>query len=143
MRQPILLLVADDGRVLEALASDLGRRFGAEYRILGERSPSAALATLEWLAGRPEEVALLVSAQRMREMPGVEFLVRAHQLQPSAKRVLLVGRREWTSTNPAVRAMTLGQIDDYLFEPWLPVGRSVPADHPSPGRLGPLAGAHV
>jgi thioredoxin reductase (NADPH) len=123
MGQPILLLVTDQGRVLEALAGDLGRRFAAEYRILGERSPAAALATLERLAARSEEVALLIAAQQMREMTGVDFIVRAHELHPSAKRVLLVGRRKWTSANPAVRAMTLGQIDDYLFEPWLPVGR--------------------
>jgi len=123
MRQPILFLVNDQDRVLDALAGDLARRFGVDYRILGERSPAAALATLAQLAAGSEEVALLIAAQRMRQMPGVEFLVRAHELQPAAKRVLLVGRRQWTSTNPAVRAMTLGQIDDYLFEPWLPAGR--------------------
>ena len=37
--------------------------------------------------------------------------------------MLLVGRRAWTPANPAVRAMALGQIDTYLFEPWLPVDR--------------------
>jgi thioredoxin reductase (NADPH) len=123
MGPPILLLVSDQGRVLEALAGDLGRRFGAEYRILGERSPAAALATLERLAARSEEVALLIAAQQMREMGGVDFILRAHELHPTAKRVLLVGRRRWTPANPAVRAMTLGQVDDYLFEPWLPLGR--------------------
>jgi thioredoxin reductase (NADPH) len=65
----------------------------------------------------------MVAGQRMAELAGVLFLCRAHELHPSAKRVLLVGRRAWTPTNPAVRAMTLGQIDTYLFEPWLPVAR--------------------
>jgi thioredoxin reductase (NADPH) len=123
MGQPILFLVNDQGRVLDALAGDLARRFGVDYRILSERSPAAALATLAQLAAESQEVALLIAAQPMREMPGVDFLVRAHELQPTAKRVLLVGRRDWSSTNPAVRAMTLGQIDDYLFEPWLPLER--------------------
>jgi thioredoxin reductase (NADPH) len=123
MGQPILFLVNDQGRVLDALAGDLARRFGVDYRILSERSPAAALATLAQLAARSQEVALLIAAQPMREMPGVDFLVRAHELQPTARRVLLVGRRDWSSTNPAVRAMTLGQIDDYLFEPWLPLER--------------------
>jgi thioredoxin reductase (NADPH) len=122
MGQPIVFLVNDQESVLDALVGDLARRFGVDYRILAERSPSAALVTLERLA-TSEEVALLVAAQQMREMTGVDFLVRAHELQPAAKRMLLVGRREWTPTNPAVRAMMLGQIDGYLFEPWLPVGR--------------------
>jgi thioredoxin reductase (NADPH) len=123
MGQPILFLVNDQGRVLDALAGDLARRFGVDYQILSEGSPSTALVTLEQLADRSEEVALVIAAERMREVPGVEFLVRAHELHPTAKRVLLVGRRDWTSTNPAVRAMSLGQIDTYLFEPWLPVER--------------------
>ena len=123
MSQPILFLVDDRPKVLEALAGDLARRFGGDHRIVAEGSPQAALAALAGLAERGEEVALVVAGQRMAELAGVELLVRAHELLPSAKRVLLVGRREWTPANPAVRAMTLGQIDTYLFEPWLPVGR--------------------
>jgi hypothetical protein len=37
----------------------------------------------------------------------VDLLVRAHQMHPRAKRVLLVDR-DYTSTSPAVREMTLG-----------------------------------
>ena len=123
MSQPILFLVDDRPRVLEALAGDLERRFGGDHRIVTEDAPGAALEALAELARRGEEVALVVAGQKMAELPGVLFLCRAHELHPSAKRVLLVGRREWTPANPAVRAMTLGQIDTYLFEPWLPVAR--------------------
>jgi thioredoxin reductase (NADPH) len=123
MTRPVLLLVTESEGVLRALADDLARRFEVDYRIVGERSPTAALATLEDLAGGPDEVALIIAAQAMEELPGVEFLVRASEIVPGAKRVLLVGRRKWTASNPAVRAMTLGQIDSYLFEPWLPLGR--------------------
>jgi thioredoxin reductase (NADPH) len=123
MSLPILFLVDDRPPVLQALADDLRRRFGTDHRILAEGAPGAALAALEALAAKSEEVALVVAGQRMAELPGVELLVRAHELHPGAKRVLLVGRREWTPANPAVQAMTLGQIDTYLFEPWLPVGR--------------------
>jgi thioredoxin reductase (NADPH) len=123
MSQPILFLVDDRPRVLEALAGDLELRFGSDHRIVTQGAPGAALAALAELARRGEEVALVVAGQKMAELAGVLFLCRAHELHPSAKRVLLVGRREWTPANPAVRAMTLGQIDTYLFEPWLPVAR--------------------
>jgi thioredoxin reductase (NADPH) len=123
MSQPILFLVDDRPKVLEALSADLKRRFGADHRIVAEAAPGAALEVLEALAKQAEEVALVVAGQQMAELPGVLVLLRAHELHPSAKRVLLVGRREWTPANPAVRAMTLGQIDTYLFEPWLPVER--------------------
>src|SRR5215216_3873802 len=124
MSDPILYLVDDRPRVLEALAADLGRRFGADHRILAATDPGKALDELEQLAGGGEEVGLVVAGQKMAQVPGVLFLCRAHELHPSAKRVLLVGRRAWTPANPAVRAMTLGQIDTYLFEPWLPVAAS-------------------
>jgi len=123
MSRPILFLVDDRPEVLEGLAADLGRRFGGDHRILTEVSPAAALETLLRLAEEAQEVALVVAGQAMAAMPGVQLLVRANELHPGAKRVLLVGRRAWTPANPAVRAMALGQIDTYLFEPWLPVDR--------------------
>jgi thioredoxin reductase (NADPH) len=119
--QPVILVVADDGRLVDTLAADLERRFGGGYRILAERSPAAALAALERLAGGGEEVALVIAARHMEAQDGLALLVRAHELHPSAKRVLLEHRGEWTSGQPVVRALTLGQLDYVLFRPWLPV----------------------
>ena len=121
MPQPVILVVADHERLLDALAGDLERRFGGGYRILAERSPAAALATLERLATGPDPVALVIAARQMRDQDGLAVLQRAHELLPSAKRVLLEHRGEWTSGEPVVRAMTLGQVDYVLFRPWLPI----------------------
>ena len=121
MPQPVILVVADDGRVLDPLAGDLERRFGGDYRILAERSPTAAVATLERLAGGPDPVALVIAARRMRELGGLGLLGRVHELHPGAKRVLLEHRGEWKSGEPVVHAMTLGQLDYLLYRPWLPV----------------------
>jgi hypothetical protein len=123
MKPPILFLVNDQGPVLDALSDDLARRLGVDNRILSERSPTAALANLKRLADQSDEIALVIAAQRMDERPELEVLVQAHELHPTAKRILLIGRRDWSATNPAVQAMALGQIDSYLFEPWLPLER--------------------
>ncbi len=120
---PTILVVADDGRLLDALAGDLERRFGGGYRILAERSPAGALAALARLAEGPGPVALVIAARQMRDTDGLAVLQRAHELLPSAKRVLLEHRGEWTSGEPVVRAMTLGQVDYVLFRPWLPIER--------------------
>jgi thioredoxin reductase (NADPH) len=117
---PVILLVADNERVLDALAADMGRRFTADYRLRAERSPDAALAVLGRLAAQEEPVALVVAARHMAGLDGLELLARAHELHPSAKRVLLEHRGEWTSGEPVSRAMTLGQVDYVLFRPWLP-----------------------
>ena len=123
MGTPVLLLVDEDRTALEALAGDVGRRFGVDYQIVAECSPVAALAALERLGARPQAVAVVLAAQRMTEMSGVEFLVAAHELHPAAKRVLLVARGDYSAAHPAVRAMTVGQIDYHLFTPWLPAER--------------------
>jgi len=123
MGTPVLLLVDEDRTALEALAGDVGRRFGVDYQIVAERSPVAALAAPERLVARSQAVAVVLAAQRMTEMSGVEFLVAAHELHPAAKRVLLVARGDYSAANPAVRAMTVGQIDYHLFTPWLPAER--------------------
>jgi thioredoxin reductase (NADPH) len=120
---PVLFLVDEDHTALEALAGDVGRRFGTDYQITAERSPVAALAALRQLAERSQPVALLLAAQRAAGMNGVEFLVAAHGLHPAAKRVLLVERGDYGAAHPAVRAMTVGQIDYHLFAPWRPAER--------------------
>ena len=117
-QQASIVVVADDGRVLDRLATDLARRFGGHYRILAEGSPAGAL---ERLAREAEPVALVVAARRMEGLDGLALLARAQELHPSAKRVLLEHRGEWTSGEPVVRAMTLGQVDYVLFRPWLPL----------------------
>jgi thioredoxin reductase (NADPH) len=116
-----ILVVGDDDRMLDRLATDLERRFGHHYRILAEGSPAGGLAALERLARGAEPVALVVAARRMEGLDGLALLARARELHPSAKRVLLEHRGEWTSGEPVVRAMTLGQVDYVLFRPWLPV----------------------
>jgi thioredoxin reductase (NADPH) len=123
MGTPILLLVDEDQAVLEALAGDLSRRFGVDYQILTQSSPTRTLAVLQQLAAQPQQVALVFAGQQMTETSGVEFLVAAHGLHPAAKRILRLERGDYTAANPVVQAMTLGQIDYHLFTPWLPAER--------------------
>jgi thioredoxin reductase (NADPH) len=121
MPEPTILVVADRPKVLAALAGDLERRFGGDYRVMAEGSPAAAVAALERLAGLPDEpVALVIADRRMEGLDGFALLLRAHELHPAAKRVLLEHRGDWTSGEPVVQAMTLGQVDYLLFRPWLP-----------------------
>ncbi|MFL5794159.1 MAG: NAD(P)-binding protein, partial [Actinomycetota bacterium] len=121
MGSPVIFLVADDGPMLDALQSDLERRFGGGYQVVAERSPAGVGTTLERLAAGPGPVALVIAARRMQTEDGLAVLQQAHDLLPSAKRVVLEHRGEWTTGEPVVRAMTLGQVDYILFRPWLPI----------------------
>jgi thioredoxin reductase (NADPH) len=117
MARPNLLAVDDDVSVLEAVVQDLRRQYGAEYRVLRSASGQAALDTLKMLKPRGEPVALLLSDQRMPGMTGVDFLERARDLYPEAKRVLLTA---YADTEAAIQAINTAQIHYYLTKPWDP-----------------------
>jgi thioredoxin reductase (NADPH) len=116
--RPVLFVLDDDIAVAETLLGDLGRRFGEDFQVIGESSAAVGLAALRRLADEHQQVALLIVDHDMGEMPGTEFLARAHALHPVAKRVLLV-ERDYSARSPVVQAMTLGQADYHLTKPWL------------------------
>jgi len=117
MARPNLLAVDDDVSVLEAVVQDLRRQYGADYRVMRAASGQAALDTLSQLKAREEPVALLLSDQRMPGMPGVEFLERAREVYPEAKRVLLTA---YADTEAAIQAINTARIHYYLNKPWDP-----------------------
>lgn len=117
MARPILLAVDDDVSVLEAVVQDLRRQYGNEYRVMRAASGQAALDTLAQVKDRKEPVALIVSDQRMPGMTGVEFLERARDIYPEARRVLLTA---YADTEAAIRAINTARIHYYLNKPWDP-----------------------
>jgi thioredoxin reductase (NADPH) len=115
---PVLFVIDDDAGVVRALRDDLTRRFGEDFWVVGETSAGAGLAVLRKLADEHVPVALLIVAHGMTEMPGVDFLARANEMHPQAKRVLLV-ERDYSNRSPVVQAMTLGQADYHITKPWM------------------------
>ena len=113
--RPVLFLIDDDPGLCGRW-NDLIRRFGDDYRVSAS-SAAAALGMLRGLADQREQVALLIADHQMGEMPGSDFLARAHDLHPPAKRVLLVDR-DYSARSPVVQAMMLGQADYHLTKPW-------------------------
>jgi thioredoxin reductase (NADPH) len=117
MGKPILLTVDDDASVLEALVQDLRRHYGSSYRIIRATSGQAALDALAELKRRGEEVALILSDQRMPGLPGVEFLEKSIPLYPEARRALLTA---YADTEAAIHAINAAKIHYYLTKPWDP-----------------------
>lgn len=117
MGKPILLTVDDDASVLEALVQDLRRHYGSEYRIIRATSGQAGLDALDELKRRGEEVALILSDQRMPGLPGVEFLEKSISLYPEARRALLTA---YADTDAAIHAINAAKIHYYLTKPWDP-----------------------
>jgi thioredoxin reductase (NADPH) len=117
MAKPTILTVDDDPAVSQAVARDLRRRYGAEYRIVRATSGAEALEALEQLVLRGRPIALIASDQRMPVMTGVELLDRAREHAPEAKLVLLTA---YADTEVAITAINDIGLDHYLLKPWDP-----------------------
>jgi len=117
MAKPVIWTIDDDPDVLRAVERDLRRQYGDRYKVISADSGESALDGVKQLKLRNEMVALFLVDQRMPHMSGVEFLEKALQLYPDAKRALLTA---YADTDAAIRAINSVQIDHYLMKPWDP-----------------------
>src|SRR3954462_5274853 len=117
MGKPVLLSVDDDPGVSRAVARDLRRRYGEEFRVLRASSGDEALTALRELKLRGDAVAALLADYRMPQMNGIEFLEQAMDVVPRARRALLTA---YADTDAAIRAINVVDVDHYLLKPWEP-----------------------
>src|SRR5438105_8311727 len=117
MGKPVIWTVDDDPDVLRAVERDLRRHYGDRYKVISADSGVSALEATKQLKLRNEPVALFLVDQRMPRMSGVEFLEKAIELYPDAKRALLTA---YADTDAAIRAINSVKIDHYLMKPWDP-----------------------
>jgi thioredoxin reductase (NADPH) len=117
MGKPVLLSVDDDPAVSRAVARDLRRHYGEDYRVLRASSAAEALDALRELKLRGDPVAVVLADYRMPQMNGIDFLEQAMDLFPRARRALLTA---YADTDAAIQAINLVDVDHYLLKPWEP-----------------------
>ena len=115
--RPVLLTVDDDPSVSRAVARDLRRRYGEDYRIVRAESGADALDALKEILRRGERVAAILADYRMPQMDGIAFLEKAMDLFPHARRALLTA---YADTDAAIQAINVVDVDHYLLKPWDP-----------------------
>ncbi|MFE0676921.1 FAD-dependent oxidoreductase [Streptomyces sp. NPDC058867] len=113
----VILTVDDDPGVSRAVARDLRRRYGESYRVVRAESGESALEALRELKLRGDLVAVILADYRMPQMNGIEFLERAMDIHPGARRILLTA---YADTSAAIDAINVVDLDHYLLKPWDP-----------------------
>jgi adenylate cyclase len=119
MTPATVLLVDDEPRVLDALEALLAM----EHRILRAEHAETALHHL-----REEDVAVVVSDQRMAGLTGTELLTRSRDVAPDTVRILLTA---FTDTEALMDSINAAGVYHFLLKPWDPnelrhvVGRAV------------------
>ena len=116
-KKPIIFAVDDEPQVLSALQRDLRKQYRKNYRVMSTTSVQEALETLQELKNKNETVAIFLSDQRMPEMLGVEYLEKAMEFYPDAKRVLVTA---YSDIEAAIKGINDVQLDYYITKPWDP-----------------------
>lgn len=103
-----LLFVDDEENILRSLK----RLFmDDEYEVFTAASGKEALALL----AKQDDMAVIVSDQRMPEMEGVEFLEKSREISPLSIRILLTG---YADVNAAIAGINRAGAARYLNKPW-------------------------
>lgn len=101
-----ILVVDDEKDVVDSLYDT----FMDDYIV---KTATSGAAALEILA--VEDVALIISDQRMPEMEGTELFTRVNAIRPICKKILLTG---YADINAAISAINKGSVHRYFGKPW-------------------------
>jgi class 3 adenylate cyclase len=106
--EPTVLIVDDEPRVLDSLEALLAM----DYRILRALNGGEALKVLA-----DEDVALILSDQRMPGMSGTELLAQSREIAPDTVRVLLTA---FTDADALMASINAANVYQFLLKPWEP-----------------------
>ena len=107
----MILAVVSDEAQRAALAEALERRYSADYEIVavpGRPDPGAILAGLD-------TVAVALAPIRSEEFAALIAVRNAH---PAARRIAVVEVGDVSVAADLSRALTLGEVDYYVGQPW-------------------------
>ena len=107
-RSHTILVVDDEPDVVKSV-QDLLRY---DYKVLGATRAREAIKLMQ-----DNEIAVVMSDQRMPEMTGVEFLRRARTDHPDAVRLLITG---YADIRAVIDAINEGNVYRYITKPWDP-----------------------
>jgi CBS domain-containing protein len=117
MKQPILLILDQEGEERQQIERDVRDHTLDQYRLVLADSGAEALRQLAACRDNNDSVALLLVNQMLPEMPGTEFLARATTYYPDARKVLLAAAKD---TDAAITGINQLGIHYYFVQPWRP-----------------------
>lgn len=106
MKRHKLLIVDDEKEILRSLTLT----FTENYEVFTASSGAEALEII-----KQQNIALIITDQRMPQMTGVELLEKVIQINPRIMRIILTG---YTDTAALIQAINQGHIYQYITKPW-------------------------
>lgn len=107
LQRDTVLFVDDEENILKSIHRLLHNE---NYRLLSTTDPDKALEILQ-----TEDVAVIVSDQKMPRMTGTELLTKAKAIDPDIIRIILTG---YADIKAAIEAINKGEVFRFINKPW-------------------------
>ena len=107
-KRSIILFVDDEEKTLKYFS----RIFSNDFRILTSTNVEDAMQIIE---KNPDEIAILITDQRMPKRKGVDLLKYSRENHPHIVRLLTTA---YTDLDSAIEAVNAGEIFRYITKPW-------------------------
>jgi DNA-binding NtrC family response regulator len=104
----VVMIIDDEPMVTQSIKNFLSLE--TEYEVLAFTSPVAALETL-----KSRQVDVIISDYLMPDLNGIDFFLKAKDIQPQATRVLLTG---YADKENAIKAINDVGLYQYIEKPW-------------------------
>lgn len=119
--RPLVLVVDADPASLDRTEAALSSRIGADFRVRGEQTLSAARQLLDETHSQGGDTALVLLDTELPRDEVEPVLTATRAWFPEARRALLMPWGGWADRSMAdliLRGMALGSIDYYVLKPW-------------------------
>jgi thioredoxin reductase (NADPH) len=117
---PVLIAVDDDTEALRRVEAALQSRYGNDYAVQSFEAAPEALEAVRDLTARGVEIAVVLAAQKLGGMGGGNLLYEVGEVQPLAKRGLLIPWGGWGDRDTAAviqAGMARDDFDYYVMKP--------------------------
>jgi YesN/AraC family two-component response regulator len=104
----VVMIIDDEPMVTQSIKNFLSLE--TDYEIIALTSPMAALETL-----KTRQVDVIISDYLMPDLNGIDFFLKAKEIQPQATRVLLTG---YADKENAIKAINDVGLYQYIEKPW-------------------------
>jgi thioredoxin reductase (NADPH) len=115
------MAVDDDAEALARIEAALADRYGGHYEVVCHESAPSALEALRDFTERGVEVAVVLADQTLPQMDGRTLLYEVGEIQPLAKRGLLIRWGDWGEPDIAAAIQTGMARDDFDYYVMKPV----------------------
>ena len=111
-QKPTIMIVDDEDNMLQSLNS----LFSENYQVITARNGKEALEIIDDLE-YPEDISVIIADQRMKEITGVELLIKLKKIIPYTIRIILTAFDEKDVIKKAVNE---AQIYQFILKPFDP-----------------------